>query len=338
MASLWSCRAVPPSLGPLSARRYQQASRGAATAAAAAAAHAPQTRHGAAPRTWPAAHAPRRSLHGTAAPRKQKLPEDTASMQKIILRAAEKRKGSNMVGAYDTYVHVQDTHKFFSARAAYTISPEARKKDTIRRTEDGEEIGVGGGPWHQDLGLLPTFSTWAQVTMLHMYLAIVRFRCLDKEQYQNVQKQLVDAFFYEAEERMDVQHGLSSRSLRQHHLKDLFLAWRGLVLAYDEGMVRGDAVLAAAVWRNLFKARPEPELDLRRLAAVVAWMRATVFRLDHVPDSDVVARATSAFEASPAAELLFVDVPAKELVGVLPGGAAAKPGAKSPAARAAGTA
>lgn len=177
--------------------------------------------------------------------------------------------------------------------------------------------------------------------MLHMYLAIVRFRCLDKEQYENVQKQLVDAFFYEAEERMDVQHGLSSRSLRQHHLKDLFLAWRGLVLAYDEGMVRGDAVLAAAVWRNLFKARPEAELDLRRLAAVVSWMRATVFRLDHIPDTDVVARATSAFQASPAAELPFVDVPAKELVGVLPGGAAAsksaaaKPGTGAKAAGAA---
>lgn len=70
-------------------------------------------------------------------------------MQKIILRAAEKRRGSSVVGAYDIYVHVQDTHKFFSARAAYTISPEARKKDAIQKTEEGEEIGMGGGPWHQ---------------------------------------------------------------------------------------------------------------------------------------------------------------------------------------------
>ncbi len=38
--------------------------------------------------------------------------------------------------------------KACSEQAAYTISEEDRKNGTVQTTEDGEEIGVGGGMWH----------------------------------------------------------------------------------------------------------------------------------------------------------------------------------------------
>jgi hypothetical protein len=143
--------------------------------------------------------------------------------------------------------------------------------------------------------------------MLHLYLLIVRFRCLEKDVYQNWQAQLVDHFFHEAEEKMDLMHGMVSRSIRQRNLQDLFQQWRGLILAYDEGLAKGDAVLASAVWRNLFKGKED--VDLRRLAAVVSWMRLCLKNLDKMADDALPLYASVVFKLPATAELSVVDAP-----------------------------
>jgi len=147
--------------------------------------------------------------------------------------------------------------------------------------------------------------------MLHMYLMVVRLRCLDLNATRAWQKQLEEHFFWDAEARMDVKHAVTSASVRQRYLKDLFLQWRGALLSYDEGLVRGDAVLAAAAWRNVFAARPD--VDVRHLAAVVAWMRRVLRDLDRTPDADLQERLHEAFRSSPDGLLPLVDEPTKEL-------------------------
>jgi len=157
-----------------------------------------------------------------------------------------------------------------------------------------------------DLALLPTFSTWAHVTMLHMYLLVVRFRCLDPVSQQAWQDQLVNHFFYHAEAKMEDVHDLSSRMIRQRYLKDLFVQWRGLMLACDEAIVKGDPVLASAVWRNLFKARED--VDVRSLAAVVAWMRSGLRELGEMTDDAVEVEGDKAFP-SVGAKFGVIDLP-----------------------------
>ncbi|KAM7202349.1 CBP3-like protein [Naviculisporaceae sp. PSN 640] len=199
-----------------------------------------------------------------------------------ILKAAVGGK----TNTYAIYGLTQNWAKLCAGQADYTISKEDRKAEKVKTTEEGEEVGTSkGGVWHDEFHLLPTFSTWSQVGMLHMYLLAVRFRALDKESHEKWQKQLVDHFFHEAEAKMDLVHDMTSSSLRQRYLKDLFVQWRGVILAYDEGLVKGDAVLASAVWRNLFKARED--VDLRVLAAVVAWMRRCLRALDRTDDADL---------------------------------------------------
>lgn len=151
--------------------------------------------------------------------------------------------------------------------------------------------------------------------MLHMYLIVTRLRCLEKEGFLHWQAQLVDHFFHEAEDKMDLVHNISSRMIRQRYLKDLFHEWRGLILAYDEGVVKGDAVLAAAVWRNLFKARED--VDLRSLAAIVSWMRHSQRQLDQMEDAAIMFHGTSAFKFPAKSELLVVDRPSQGLDGTL---------------------
>ncbi len=147
--------------------------------------------------------------------------------------------------------------------------------------------------------------------MLHMYLIVVRLRCLEREAYQNWQQQLVDHFFFEADLMMDVKHHIKSRMQRQKYLKDLFVTWRGVVLAYDEGVIKGDAVLAEAVWRNLFKGRED--VDLRVLAAVVSWMRVILRSLDEMPDDYLERNGRSVFRWTAKSELRHVDEPVAAL-------------------------
>ncbi|KAI2626587.1 ubiquinol-cytochrome C chaperone-domain-containing protein [Hypoxylon sp. NC1633] len=209
----------------------------------------------------------------------------------------------------------EDMYKACAQEALYTISVNDRKAGTIPKTAEGEDIGEGKTMWHEDFHLPPTFSTWSQVTMLHMYLILARLRNMDLDAARSWQRQLVDHFFFDAEEKMDLSHGISSRGLRHRYLKDLFVQWRGVIAAYDEGVIKGDPVLAAAVWRNVFKARDD--VDVRALAAVVSWMRRSLKVLDQIPDDQLYPKFLAVFKWPASNELALVNKPTRELAGQL---------------------
>lgn len=125
--------------------------------------------------------------------------------------------------------------------------------------------------------------------MLHLYLVNARIRMLERDAYRSWQQQLIDHFFFECEKKMHIDHNITSSALRQRYLKDIFVQWRGLLLAYDEGLIKGDAVLASAVWRNLFKG--DPEVDPRALVAIVGWMRSGLASLEGASDMAMPNRA-----------------------------------------------
>jgi cytochrome b pre-mRNA-processing protein 3 len=147
--------------------------------------------------------------------------------------------------------------------------------------------------------------------MLHMYLITARLRCMEHDESRNWQQQFIDSFFFDCEKMMDLNHGIRSAAMRQRYLKDLFIQWRGLIAAYDEGIIKGDAVLATAVWRNLFKA--SDNIDFRVLAAVVSWMRATLRDLEKMEDADLVLFPKQIFRRSIKDELEAVDKPSPSL-------------------------
>ena len=122
--------------------------------------------------------------------------------------------------------------------------------------------------------------------MLHMYLLSARFRCFQAGTAQPWQQHLLDHFFYDAENKMAINHNMHARGTRNRYLKDMYVQWRGLLAAYDEGLVRGDAALAAAVWRNVFKANED--VDIRGLAQIVSYMRKYLSHLDGLPDDQVM--------------------------------------------------
>ncbi|KAF3491138.1 uncharacterized protein GIQ15_00655 [Arthroderma uncinatum] len=235
-----------------------------------------------------------RSRHGAAF---------TAATDRLLTSHVTKRAIS---GYKESYVAYGATKKLFSAcagQAEYTISEALRKAEQIPKTAAGEDIGEGSGWWYEELGLLPTFSSWSQVTFLHMYLMTVRLRGLSSpESVQTYNRYLLDHFSHEAERRMDEVHGITARGIRVTYLKDLFIQWRGVLAAYDEGLVKGDAQLAAAVWRNLFKGLPTDhkgnELDWAKIAKVVVYMRRTLDKMAPVDEVTLLTEFAQGLGAS----------------------------------------
>ncbi|KAI9791081.1 MAG: Protein cbp3, mitochondrial [Peltula sp. TS41687] len=197
------------------------------------------------------------------------------------LRVAQEVRKRAPVGVTETYIAYGATQKLYkecAAQADYTIPEAADQKGEIPKTAGGIDRGV-------DLHLPATFSTWSQITMLHIYLFAVRIRHFPAAHAPAWQQHLLDHFFFDAEQRMTTLHRITAQSARNRYLKDLFVQYRGAMAAYDEGLFKGDAVLATALWRNVFAA--DDDVDLRRLACVVGYVRRTVRALEMIDDQDV---------------------------------------------------
>ncbi|KAF2191483.1 hypothetical protein K469DRAFT_720507 [Zopfia rhizophila CBS 207.26] len=202
----------------------------------------------------------------------------------------------------ETYVAYGATKGMFleCARHGDYKIPQAQEKGAeIPTDENGAHVGVGSGWWYDMLGLTPTFNVWAQITFIHMYMLQVRFRMFPSTHAPVWTQHLINHAFYAAEDRLVVWHKITSSSLRQKYLKDLFSQWRGVLLSYDEGLVKGDAMLAAALWRNLLNARED--IDYQKLAEIVGYIRREIRRLDEATD-DEVARGSWRFGEDPGAE------------------------------------
>ncbi|CAG8491723.1 3812_t:CDS:2 [Paraglomus brasilianum] len=91
------------------------------------------------------------------------------------------------------------------------------------------------------------YQTWFSVTALHLWMVIVRFRPeTHGETYNEI---LVNTFFEDVEWRMCNLHGVKRGSIATRYIKDFLSQFRGAVMAYDEGLCKSDAILAAALWR-----------------------------------------------------------------------------------------
>ncbi|KAG8624349.1 hypothetical protein KVT40_007416 [Elsinoe batatas] len=157
------------------------------------------------------------------------------------------------------------------------------------KTSSGEDIffPLTRDTWHYAYSLPPTFSTWSQLTILHLYLLQLRLRMFPHEHERKWSQQLLDHFFYAAEEKMDSMHNITSRGIRSRYLKDMYDTYRGNVMSYDEGVIKGDAVLGAAVWRNVFGGKDG--VDGLAVAEIVGWMRRGAKALGDMGDEEFVA-------------------------------------------------
>ncbi|WFC98720.1 beta-ketoacyl-[acyl-carrier-protein] synthase II [Malassezia yamatoensis] len=106
--------------------------------------------------------------------------------------------------------------------------------------------------WYQECALPTSFQTWFQLTNLHVFLLLCRFRALPKEEARTYSQELINHFFIDTESRMRERFGVQTSRLVKGYLKDLHIQHRGSMIAYDEGLATNDVRLSGAVWRNIW--------------------------------------------------------------------------------------
>ncbi|KAG4305789.1 hypothetical protein PORY_000699 [Pneumocystis oryctolagi] len=139
--------------------------------------------------------------------------------------------------------------------------------------------------WYSKHLLPPSFQTWFHITMLHVWMLMVRIRALPKKITKMYQQEFINHFFEDCEYRMRNDYKIRSERIISLYMKDLLMQFHGSVFAYDEGLYRGDSVLALALWRNLYAGKTDINLSL--LAASVLYVRNTLFELDNISDDDI---------------------------------------------------
>ncbi|EMR11767.1 hypothetical protein PNEG_00197 [Pneumocystis murina B123] len=139
--------------------------------------------------------------------------------------------------------------------------------------------------WYSKHALPPSFQTWFHITLLHVWMLMVRIRALPQKTSKMYQQELVNHFFEDCEYKMRNNYKIHSERIISFHMKDLLMQFNGSVFAYDEGMYRNDCILALALWRNLYAGRTK--INVSFLAASVLYVRNTLFELDNMLDEDV---------------------------------------------------
>jgi cytochrome b pre-mRNA-processing protein 3 len=132
-------------------------------------------------------------------------------------------------------------------------------------------------------GLPESFQSWFLITQLHVWLCMVRLKGEDIAG-KNLSQALFDCFIDDVEDHIRV-IGITSGSLIARSMRELLSQFYGMNLAYDEGASsNNDAVLAAALWRNLFVMKGKPE----HLATMVHYVRRQLHRLDSTPSRQLL--------------------------------------------------
>ncbi|KNC76146.1 hypothetical protein SARC_11343 [Sphaeroforma arctica JP610] len=128
--------------------------------------------------------------------------------------------------------------------------------------------------------------SWFSVTHLHVWMCMCRNAHLDDPHYvKNLNKDLYECFQEDISARIYAM-GVTDAMEVGRRIKQLVEIFWGFTVAYDEGLLYEDSVLAAALWRNMYDCRPD--VPIQELEALVRYIRRETLALDDMSDSDVL--------------------------------------------------
>eukprot|EP00029_Vermamoeba_vermiformis_P012810 TRINITY_DN7769_c0_g1_i1.p1 TRINITY_DN7769_c0_g1~~TRINITY_DN7769_c0_g1_i1.p1 ORF type:complete len:299 (+),score=46.13 TRINITY_DN7769_c0_g1_i1:38-934(+) len=132
------------------------------------------------------------------------------------------------------------------------------------------------------LDLPDTFNTWFQLMVLHIWMVVVRCRSLAVEDPRGVtllETQLASLFWEEVEQEIML-IGETSNPLIVGKNRNLMLKYyMGALVAYDESILDGDAILADAIWRNVF-GQDRNITSLENVYKLVEYVRRETHNLE----------------------------------------------------------
>lgn len=132
-------------------------------------------------------------------------------------------------------------------------------------------------------GLIKDYRTWFELSVLHMWLALLNLRWHDTA--GRALSQATFNTFWEEAERKQADLGLKVGSVRTKNMKILLDEYLGSMIAYDKGAFGSDAEMAGALWRNLYLLDEERVRGVH-LANMVEFVRREAAALTKGKDGD----------------------------------------------------
>ncbi|KAI8895484.1 ubiquinol-cytochrome C chaperone-domain-containing protein [Globomyces pollinis-pini] len=126
------------------------------------------------------------------------------------------------------------------------------------------------------MNLPENFESWFSITILHVWMIhkrLLQEGDIGKELYNEI----VSHIWLDVEIKL---HQAGVRADINNIVKDLVFAFQGQVLAYDEGFYYGDAIFAAALWRNIYVSM---DVDPQHLTNALKIIRQ---QLQHVDSTE----------------------------------------------------
>lgn len=173
--------------------------------------------------------------------------------------------------------------------------------------KEDEALSKSAQFFYEQLGLPRTFAQWFQITILHEWLLFIRMRAMPFKYGRNYQQKLVDRTFADMELRLREEMNVNSTSIVEQYLKDFNSQLRGAIFAYDEGFYTDDITLATALWRNLFGAKKD--INIEHLANCVEYVRSQLYVLSKLSDREF---ALGKFQFVPIGQRVEILSPAQE--------------------------
>ncbi|GAA5928387.1 Cbp3p [Sporobolomyces koalae] len=163
--------------------------------------------------------------------------------------------GSNLPAAHPT--RYSPLTVSVVTKLAKLFGYHSQTSTAIRTTSDyydrcAERGEIEAPFWYEECSLPPSFQTWFSITTLHVWLLTVRFRSLPSPLGQTYVQEFINHMFIDMELRIRGPYAVTQGRLIKGYMKDMLEQYHGSIAAYDEGLLAGDAVLAAALWRNMF--------------------------------------------------------------------------------------
>lgn len=180
---------------------------------------------------------------------------------------------------------------YFTITKGGVVTAEEPKKLSPKRQSTDEAPIVVSPPisensrfYYNTLGLPQTFQQWYQISTLHMWMLFVRMRAMPRKYCREYQRKLVNGVFDDISVRLTRDVQITSERQINTYKKQFHDQLRGAVFSYDEGLYTNDAVLAAALWRNLFSGKKD--IDMSYLEQLVHYVRTQMYLFDRISDRD----------------------------------------------------
>ncbi|XP_017842576.1 ubiquinol-cytochrome-c reductase complex assembly factor 1 [Drosophila busckii] len=167
-------------------------------------------------------------------------------------------------------------------KVGFAPNAKARLKVTSHLLYETVADKINYVAFFRDFNLPNTFNSWFLVTELHVWLLLMRSMAEGSETGEDgrfLRNCIVEAMWGDVNTRAK-KLGAHNPSATRQQIETLSEQFQAALIAYDEGIMSDDRVLACALWRRFFEMECEDYTHIERL---VKYVRKQALMLDSIP-------------------------------------------------------